>query len=233
MKCSKAKKLISDHIDGDLDPRKASSIKNHLEACPDCQKLLKDFQKISDRAKNLEKKSPSGQVWFRIQTRLREEKQKEVVPAWGGRARALLLPAKLRYAVSAAFLLLVVVSTVIITLRIENRARIVSGPNGEKYALAKLEEAEHHYQLAIKALWEAVQAQKESFDPKVAEIFRANLEVIDASIADCRKAMESDPDDLESRYYLLAMYKKKADFLDNIIEVVSTSSQKKESNNII
>lgn len=233
MKCSKVKKLISDHIDGELNPRKASSLRNHLETCPDCQKLLKDFQMISDRAKDLEKKSPSGQVWFRIQARLREEKQEEEVPEWGGKARALLLPAKLRYAVSAAFLLLVVVSAVIITLRIGYQARIASGPNGERYALAKLEEAEHHYRMAIKALWEAVQAQKESFDPKVAEIFRANLEVIDASIADCRKALESDPTDLESRYYLLAMYKKKADFLDNIIEVASTSSQKKESNNVI
>jgi tetratricopeptide (TPR) repeat protein len=233
MKCSKAKKFISEYIDGDLDSRKASTLKEHLEACPDCQKLLKDFQKITDQAEGLEQKSPSGHVWFRIQARLREEKQKEKVPEWGGRERILLFPAKLRYAVSAAFLLLVVVSAVIIGLRFGNRARFLSGPNGEKYALAKLEEAEHHYQLAIKALWEAVQVQKVNFDPKVAKIFRTNLEVIDASIADCRKAMESDPNDLESRYYLLAMYKKKADFLDNIIEAASTSSQKKESNNVI
>ena len=233
MRCTKAKKLISDHIDGSLDSKKAASLKKHLETCPDCQKLLKDFQKITDQAKGLEKKSPSGQVWFRIQARLMEEKQKEAVPAWGGRERALLLPVKLRYAVSAAFLILVVVSAVFITLRVGDRARVPSGPTGEKYAMAKLEEAEHHYRLAIKALWEAVQAQKENFDPKVAEIFRANLEVIDASIDDCRKALESDPNDLESRYYLLAMYKKKADFLDDIIEVASTSSQKKESNNVI
>jgi len=233
MKCSKAKKFISEYIDGDLDPKKASTLKEHLEACPDCQKHLRDFQKITDQAKGLEKKAPSEQAWFRIQARLREEKQKEKVPTWGGRERILLFPAKLRYAVSAAFLLLVVVSAVIIGLRFGNRARFLPGPNGEKYALAKLEEAEHHYQLAIKALWEAVQAQKVNFDPKVAEIFRTNMEVIDASIADCRKAMESDPNDLESRYYLLAMYKKKADFLDNIIEAASMSSQKKVSNNVI
>jgi len=225
MKCSKAKKLISNHIDGDLDSRKSSSLKKHFEVCPDCQKLLKDFQKIADQAKGLEQKSPSGQVWFRIQARVREAKEERV--------RTLLIPAKLRYAVSAAFLLLVVVSAVIIALRFGERARYLSGPNGEKYALAKLDEAERHYQLAIKALWEAVQAQKESFDPNVAEIFRTNLEVIDASIVDCRKVMEREPNDLQSRYYLLALYKKKADFLDNIIEVTSTSSQKKESNKVI
>lgn len=233
MKCSKAKKLISSHIDGDLDAGKSSSLEKHLEACPDCQKLLKDFQTITNQAKDLEQEPPSAQVWFRIQARVKEAKQKRVSPEWGRRERVLLLPAKIRYAVSAAFLLLVIVGAVIISLRIGNQAGILSGRNGEKYALAKLEEAERHYQLAIKALWEAVQAQKESFDPKIAEIFRTNLEVIDASIAECRKAMEVDPNDLESRYYLLAMYKKKADFLDDIIEVASTSSQRKESNKVI
>lgn len=233
MKCSKAKKLISEYIDDELDAKKASSLRDHIEACPDCQKFLKDFQKITDQAKDLEEKTPSGKTWFRIQARLRDEREGTAAPAWGQRRRILLFPPALRYAVSAAFLLLVVFGAVIIGLRFRDQAGFPSGANGEKYALAKLEEAEHHYQLAIKALWEAVQAQKENFDPKVAEIFQKNLKVIDASIADCRKALESDPNDLDSRYNLLAIYKKKADFLDDIIGVISTSSQKEESKKVI
>ena len=233
MKCSKAKKLISEYIDGELDEKKASSLKDHFEACPECQKFLKDFQKITENAKDLEERSPSGQTWFRIQARLREERQETKVPAWDQRRRILLFPPALRYAISAAFLLLVVFGAIIIGLRFNNQAGFPTGTNGEKYAMAKLQEAEHHYQLAIKALWEAVQAQKENFDPKVAEIFQKNLKVIDASIADCRKALESNPGDLDSRYNLLAIYKKKADFLDDIISVISTSSQKEEPKKVI
>ncbi len=233
MKCSKAKKLISEYIDGELNEKKASSLKAHIEVCPECQKFLKDLQKITDQAKDLEDISPSGKTWFRIQARLSEERQETRVPGWGQRRRILLFPPALRYAVSVAFLLLVVFGAVIISLRFRDQIGIPSAANGEKYALAKLEEAEHHYQLAIKALWEAVQAQKENFDPKVAEIFQKNLKVIDASIADCRKALESNPSDLDSRYNLLAVYKKKADFLDDIIGVISTSSEKEELKKVI
>jgi tetratricopeptide (TPR) repeat protein len=121
----------------------------------------------------------------------------------------------------------------IIGLRIGNQSGIQNGTSGQEYALAKIQEAEQHYKLAIKALWEAVQSQKDNLDPKIAETFRINLELIDASLADCRRAVENDPRNMESRYYLLAVYKKKAELLDNMIEVSSTVPKSKESKTII
>ena len=230
MKCAKAKKLISEYIDGDLGKDAALSLEKHLEACPDCRKLLSDFQQIKQKAKGLKKAGPSGEVWFRIQERIKEKTQG---PVPGPRVRFLFFPARLRYAVSASLLFLVAVGAVVIGLRIGNRGNDANGNNGQKYALAKIQEAEEHYKLAIKALWEAVQAQQENFDPKIAETFRLNLELIDASLEDCRKAVANDPDDLESQYYLLAVYKKKAELLDSMIDVSSTASQKKESKSII
>jgi hypothetical protein len=230
MKCAKAKKLINEYIDGDLATAKASSLEEHLDACPDCQELLKDFQQIKQKANGLLKAEPSGQTWFRIQARLKE-KTKAPVP--GPRVRFLFFPARLRYAVSTALLLLIAAGAVFISLRVLNREGAISGINGQELALAKIQEAEQHYKLAIKALWEAVQAQKENFDPKVAEIFRINLELIDASLADCERATKSDPGDLESQYYLLAVYKKKAELLDSMMEISSTAPQKKESKTII
>jgi tetratricopeptide (TPR) repeat protein len=230
MKCAKAKKLISEYIDGDLDTGKASSLEKHMDACQGCSKLLKDFQKIKQTAKDLSKKEPSSQTWFRIQARLKEKTQ---APVPGPRVRFLFFPVRLRFALSTALLLIVAVGVVIIGLRIWNRGGALNGDNGQEFALAKIQEAEQHYKLAIKALWEAVQVQKENFDPKIAETFRINLELIDATLADCKRAIQSDPGDVESQYYLLAVYKKKAELLDSMIEVSSTSSQKKESKTII
>jgi len=230
MKCAKAKKLISEYIDGDLGTEKASSLTKHLDACQDCRKLLEDFQQIKQKAKGLKKTDPSGQAWFRIQERLKEKTQ---APVPGPRVRFLFFPAQLRYAVSAALLIFVVVGAVVIGVRIWNRGEIIYKNNGQEYALAKIQEAEQHYKLAIKALREAVQTQKENFDPQVAETFRINLELIDASLADCKRAIKNDPADLDSQYYLLAVYKKKTELLDSMIEVSSTSLQKKESKTII
>jgi tetratricopeptide (TPR) repeat protein len=231
MKCAKAKKYISEYIDGDLSRNKASSLEKHLKACPDCQSQLEDFQQIKERAGRLLKSEPSGQTWFRIQARLKENTQ---VSSTGPKVRFLFFPARLRYAVSAALLLFVVIGGIVIGVRIWDRRGIVyDGSNGQEYALAKIREAEEYYKLAIKALWEAVQAQKENFDPQVAETFRVNLELINASLADCKRAIENDPRDLESQYYLLAVYKKKAELLDNMIEVSSAQPQMKESRSTI
>ncbi len=230
MKCTKTQKMISDFIDGELDRKKASILEKHLDTCPDCRKLVKDFQRIKHKARGLEKAQPSGETWFRIQAAVKEKAQ---APVPGPRVRFLFFPATLRYAVSAALLICVVVGALIVGLRLLNRGDARIGPNGQEYALMKIQEAEQHYKLAIKALWEAVQSQKENLDPKIEETFRINLELIDASLADCRKVVENDPSDLESRYYLLAVYKKKAELLDNMIEISSTSSKSMGSKTII
>ena len=81
------------------------------------------------------------------------------------------------------------------------------GPEArERYTLAKLDEAEGHYQQAIKAIAEAFTADKGTLSPQVAELFDRNLSVIDATIQACRQAVLDEPDDLEARDYLLAAY---------------------------
>lgn len=232
MKCVKAKKLISKYMDGDLDKKRASSLEEHLEVCPECRKLFKDFERIASRAKTLAEKEPSGQVWFRILARVKEENQEMVRPARIHKERFLLFPANLRYAVSAALLLFLVGGAVFISYRVLNQGVFSKETNGQQYALKKIKEAEEHYQLAIKALWEAVQARKENFDPEVAQTFLTNLKLIDTSLAECKKAVEGDPGNLDSRYYLLAVYEKKAELLDDMMEISATSPETKGSKTI-
>ena len=233
MKCSKAKKLISDYMDGELDAKSAFSLEEHMKACPECRKLFEDFERIADKAKTLAKREPSGEVWFRIIERLKEESQEKVRPARSQRDRFLLFPARMRYAVSAALLLLLVAGAVFISYRVLDQGVFSREINGQQYALKKIKEAERHYQLAIKALWEAVQAQKENIDPEVAETFLTNLKLIDASLAECKKAVEGDPGNLDSRYYLLAVYKKKAELLDSMMEISAAPPDTKESKTIL
>jgi len=230
MKCSKAKKFISEYIDDDLDAKNTSSLEKHLDTCSKCRDLVKDFQRIKQKAKGLAKAEPSGRTWFRIEARLKEKIQ---APIPEPKARFLFFPAPIRYAAGAALTALIIVGGVMIGLKVRDRGGAERGLQGQELALAKIQEAEQHYRLAIKALWEAAQAQKDNLDPKVAETFRINLELIDASLADCERAIKSDPSDLESQYYLLAIYKKKAELLDSMIEVSMTAPQTNESKTIM
>ena len=63
---------------------------------------------------------------------------------------------------SAALLMFVVVGAVVIGLRVWNRNG-VSEVSGQALALAKIQEAEQYYKLAIKSLWEAVQISRFHF----------------------------------------------------------------------
>ncbi|UCC38833.1 MAG: zf-HC2 domain-containing protein [Candidatus Aminicenantes bacterium] len=232
MRCAKAKKLISEYIDGNLGAEKSVGLEQHLDTCADCQTLLKDFQTITQDAQELKEDSPSPHAWLKIKERLTTEEQK-VLALQPQKKRWFHFPQpRLKYALSSALVLVVMVGIVIFGIWYVKGRGILEGLDAQSYTLAKLAEAERHYQLAIEALWEAVSSQEESLDPQVVKVFRTNLEIIDMSIADCRQAVLSQPEDIEARNYLLTAYKKKVDFLNEMMVARETSSRQKAKTTI-
>lgn len=227
MRCSKAKRLISDYIDSTLKTRQNALLEEHLDVCPECQQLLKDFQKIAKGARELKELTPPEKTWIKIRARLKPEEQRVLTlhPQRRPRFNQLLYAPKLKYALSFVVLLVFIISAVIIGLHYWRGKDVLSGMDMQKYMLAKLEEAEHHYQQAIKALWEAFSAQEGNIDPQVAAIFKKNLEIIDSSIVACRQAVLQEPESIEARNYLLAVYREKVDFLQEMMKIKQTSSQ--------
>jgi predicted anti-sigma-YlaC factor YlaD len=230
MRCTKAKKLISEYIDGSLDARKIAGLEQHLDRCPDCRELFKDFQTITRDAKQLGEVSPSPHAWLKIRERLTTEGQ--TVLTLPTRKREGFAFPKLKYALSSALVLVVIVGIVIFGLWYMKGREGLEGLDAQSHTLAKLAEAEHHYQLAVKALWEAVSSQEGSLDPQVAEVFQTNLEIIDMSIAACKEAVLSEPEDIDARNYLLAAYKEKVDFLNEMLVARGTSSRQKAKKTI-
>ncbi len=231
MKCLTAKKWISEYIDGDLDAAKKAKLDEHCAQCADCQKLLEDFRTISTSARELKTFSPPERTWGKIQEKMTSEEQ-EVLTLEPQKQGWFTLP-RLSYVLSALLLVVFLSLVFIYGPRYWSGQAVVPELENQSYTLAKLEEAEHHYQLAIKALNEAAMAQKEHLDPQVAEVFRANLELIDQSINVCRQAVLSDPNDIESRKYLLAAYKEKTDLLNEIMAVNVTPSPERETEETI
>ncbi len=225
MRCTTARKWISEHIDGDLDRKKETALEEHCASCSDCQKFMKDFQKIAQNAIHLKEISPPESAWLKIQEKLPTGEQKviKIAPSgrrWQGRPR-------LSYVFSAALILLVVIGIFVIRPFDRSGQEILPLSESQKYTLAKLQEAEHHYKLAINALAEAVTAQKGELDPKITEIFRTNLDIIDASINACQQAILDNPNNIESRNYLLAAYREKTNLLTQMMAVTDKPSRLK------
>ncbi len=228
MRCSRAKRLISECVDGKINDTQNLNLEQHLGSCPDCKQLFEDFQAIVERAKNLEKLTPSGQSWLKIREKLETEEQKALTVRRQKRGRLNLLfqPLRLKYASIGALLAAFIIFVGLFGLQYWSGRSNQEGEDLQKYTLTKLNEAELHYQLAIKALWEAVSAQGGAEDPQLAEVFKTNLEIIDSSITAFRQFILQEPDNNEARIYLLAVYREKVDFLNKMIEAKKTSSSK-------
>lgn len=221
MKCRKANEYISRSIDGELSGRQAARLERHLASCGECRALLEDLRKIVGDVAKLDVPEPSDRVWKGIRAGLAAADVKPLVEGASLEPRpffGLGLPA-LRYAGVAALVVALVFSGVVVGLRLGRQGTPAGTEAGEKYTLAKLDEAEGHYQAAIRALGEVFASQKGTLVPQVAELFDRNLAVIDATIQACRRAVLEEPDDLQARNYLLAAYTEKVTLLDSALDL--------------
>lgn len=221
MRCRKAREYISRTVDGELDPRRAERLERHLAECGDCRALLADLRKIVGGAAGLEGPEPSDEVWKNIRAGLATATlgpRVEGAPLDRRPLFGLGLPA-VRYAGAVALALILVVSGFVVGKRLGREDARMSPQEREAYTLAKLDEAERHYEQAVRALGEAFAAEKGALPPEVVELFDRNLSVIDATIQACRAAVTAEPDDLEARNYLLAAYTRKAALLDSALDL--------------
>ena len=220
MRCHRAQKYISEYLDGALEARKVTRLERHLRHCEVCRGVLDDFRAIAGTAAKLDQPDPDDAVWLKIKARLVAGERAPAADAaraprpWvvGG-----LAPAS-RFAAAAALALILVGTGLFIGLRAGRNGSAGRLGDPEKFTLAKLDEAEHFYQQAIKSLGEAFAAQKGGMVPQVAEMFEKNLQVVDATIQSCRAAVMKEPENLEARNYLMAAYMDKLNVLDTALD---------------
>lgn len=227
MRCSAAKQKISDYVDDELNSAEKQYLEKHLDDCSECQKLHEDFKKIKAEATGLAEFSPSGQTWFKIVSGIKEKQNDGLRPTRIRQRRFVFSPNSLGWVVSAALLLVVIVGAVTLIPR-----NTMPATDSQQYVVSKLEEAEHYYQKAIDALWEAVSVQKESFDPQLYAVFQKNLSIIDESIMACKEAVLSRPNSLDSRNYLLAVYMEKRSLLEDMMAVSASPVEQRDMGSI-
>ncbi|MGB8951703.1 MAG: zf-HC2 domain-containing protein [Candidatus Aminicenantales bacterium] len=221
MRCTKARRLISDSLDGQLHDADWARLKKHVGGCAECREILHDFQGIVNGAQALETPSPSDETWAAILEKLRtaENGESSVRPEKSRWSAIIVFTGKWKYAVSALLVLAVVIGGIMMGWKSWGGKRISQMSVQQRFTLEKLQEAERHYQLAVKALTEAITSQKGSLNPQVAEVFQSDLEAINLTIEACQDAVRREPNNFEARIYLLSAYKEKVNFLDGLMEM--------------
>ena len=215
MKCAAFHKLIGDRLDGTIRPADRARLEAHLESCPECRELMEDFRKIAESARGLDdEETPSANVWPAILAGVRAVRR--------GRSRRAA-PARLRsvprWAYAAGFVLLGAAVGLVVGLG-PWRGAAQPGLSPEQAAtVAKLEEAEMHYKLAIQALTEALGAGPSVIGSSAAALFARDLGAVDSAIQACREAVDREPGSVDARVFLLAAYQKKVEILDGVMQV--------------
>lgn len=225
LSCSKVRRLISESLDGNLSPEQTERLEAHVRGCEPCRKLRDDLTSITDKAGALEEQAPSDNVWGRIQKSMTADGAVKRSPRLR-EAPFFPFSPRLRPVLASGFALILILAAVFFGLR-------QFGPGPEKtgldssrqFALSKLKEAEEHYQKAIEALSAAVSAREADFDPQILAVFQKNLSVVNQSIEACRQAVLSNPDDFDTRNFLLAAYQEKTDLLNELMALNHRSAQ--------
>ncbi|MBN1504551.1 MAG: zf-HC2 domain-containing protein [Candidatus Eisenbacteria bacterium] len=231
MRCGRARRYISDYVDGALAPELRDALRRHTDKCAECRRLLQDFQAMAQEARQLERLTPPDDAWLKIRASLREPKAREAGESRTERSNASLLGSlfpRLRLApalVTAAATVVVVLAVGVLYLQPWQTATSAEKAAVDSFTLTKLDEAERHYEQAVKALNEALAAQRGDLDSEVTKVFETNLAVVDASIQACRQAVRHDPRDLEAQYALLDSYKEKVRLMTEFISLRRESRQ--------
>jgi hypothetical protein len=162
------------------------------------------------------------ELWNRIEAALEAEKARGAAAAmlreapaayrrpFGGlrnlEKRRILIPA------GAAALFLIALATVLIT-----RIAVPSSGILTARALARVESVEKEYLAAIGDLEKMAGPKIEALDLQMVSLYRDKLAAIDAQIAKCREALDSNPANAHIRRYLLAALSDKRQTLTEIL----------------
>jgi hypothetical protein len=215
MKCAKFHKMIGDMLEGTIRPQDRARLEDHLKFCPECRELAGDFQKIAAEARALPQDEPADDVWPAIRANVGRARDNRPAPAFAH--------PRFKWAWAAGFVFLGVVLGVVVGLRPWKADVPTAFTADQNRTVAKLEEAERHYQLAIQAMTEALGPAKNGLDPQTAVLFKRDLQVVDAAIESCRSALRRVPTNLDARVFLLGAYQKKIEVLNGFIDIKKKS----------
>lgn len=212
MKCSKAQRLINDHVDNLLEIRDIRNLKNHIQGCPDCRDLLIEMGTIVDNAGEMETVEPSRDLWPEIKRQVLQKNSNS-----GIRGKSLFGDFSIHSRVPAFALSTLLVIIILVPLLYYGFPYIGNQDNDqERIALEHFRIAERHYQSAIEALDRVIESQSVELSPELAAVFKKNLEIIDDSIRICKAAVKEHPENLEANKLLLVCYAKKIEILNEI-----------------
>lgn len=195
---------LSEYLDDELTVAERAALEEHLRGCTSCRSLLSELRGVTDRARTLPDASPNADLWPGVASRIASRVQR--------RRFSFTLP----QLVAAGLALMVLSGSMVWLARLGGHRTDFPAIVADAPAPASLTDARYpapladaHYDEAIADLQQALEAGRTKLDPGTVQAIERNLAAIDGAIAECRKALASDPANVFLADHLAAAKKRK------------------------
>ena len=227
MNCEKYQDLLSDFVDGSLNPEDHNQVEAHLSACGVCSEARSDLDAIvifcRENRGEYDAVPNERALWLRISNTIESElpvrARPEVGAGRGWLSRLLKQSWQLSFpqlaAAVSAIVIVVALGTVFGVRLIQNQGT----PTPTASNSATVEERYRQQQQVI-AYWnQRVELNKARWSPQMRETFDRNMGVIDTAVNDSMRQLTQNPHDGVSEDILNAALNDKVELLKEFADL--------------
>lgn len=207
---------LSEYIDGDLPPADRAALEGHLAGCPECAETLAGLRRVVARARALEDRPPSTDLWPAIAARI------------GARHAARRFSFSLPQLAAAGIALMALSGTAVWTLHpgtgaVPAVATRAPGPTGPA-ELTVRRAAAGAYDAAVADLEQVLAEGRDQLDTATVRVLEQNLATIDRAIIQAQRAVAADSGNLYLNSHLAATMRRKLELLRRAAALVTAES---------
>ena len=215
---------LSEYLDGEITGSERAFLEAHVERCEDCQETLAGLRRVVMRARSLEDRPPTADLWSGVAQRIG-------VPA----TRTVVLPARRRFTFSLPQLLAAGIALAVFSASgawmlhpggpTVALIQPVPGPSGNVTVTpVSAPSAVQSYDAAVHDLEQVLAQGRGRLDTATVRVLEQNLALIDRAIADARRAVSADSANVYLNTHLAETMRRKVDLLRQAAALVAATS---------
>lgn len=210
---------LSEYLDETLSQGEREALEAHLATCAECHETLNELRRVVDRARGLDDRPPSQDLWSGIATRIGSgtavvsiDRARTAVPARSARRLSFSIPQAL-----AAGIALMIVSSGAVWLSLRRGpAEQPSTSNGTIDIPAVWHQVDSSVDPVVEDLRRTLRENRAQLSDSTVRILEKNLAIIDSAIVEARRALDADPNNNYLNHHLADVVRRRADLLRRV-----------------
>ncbi|HWZ29371.1 MAG TPA: zf-HC2 domain-containing protein [Gemmatimonadales bacterium] len=212
---------LSEYLDDTLTQAEREALDAHLTTCEACRETLDELRRVVDRARGLDDRPPTKDLWSGIATRIGsggtavvsiDQARTARTPARTSRRLSFSMPQAI-----AAGIALVLVSSGAVWLALRTPTQQVATDPKTTDSLMRNASWRRGVDSTVNGMVEQLRGTLDSnrsrLDTSTVRILEKNLAIIDSAIAQARRALDQDPGNNYLTHHLADTMRRKADLL--------------------